>query len=114
MPPSAETMRMRPFVEVLVLAMLASGSAWAQSRGELLYTTHCQQCHAAQVHWRAQRSVTDWASLRLQVGRWQANAGLNWSDDDVRAVARYLNALYYRFQRTEDPVSAPRGDQVPQ
>jgi hypothetical protein len=32
-----------------------------------------------------------------EVRRWQQNSGLAWSDDEVLAVARYLNATWYRF-----------------
>lgn len=67
------------------------------SRGALLYATHCKACHTAQVHWRDRKLVTDPASLEAQVRRWQAMSGLDWSDDDVAEVARYLNAVHYRF-----------------
>ena len=49
--------------------------------------------------------ATDWASLRAQVLRWQGNTGLAWSDDDVLAVTRYLNDLYYRFPAPGKPVA---------
>jgi hypothetical protein len=68
-----------------------------QSRGELLYSTHCIACHTQQIHWRDQKLVTDWASLDGQVRRWARNTGLSWSDSDVVEVARYLNALHYHF-----------------
>jgi mono/diheme cytochrome c family protein len=68
----------------------------ASPRGEMLYATHCTACHSAKVHWRDKRLVTDWASLTAQVGRWQANAGLDWSGDEILDVARYLNATIYR------------------
>jgi cytochrome c553 len=88
---------------LLACAFVAIAPAtWAQgatqpSRGELLYSTHCIACHTQQVHWREQKLVTDWASLDGQVRRWARNTGLSWSDDDVVEVARYLNALHYRF-----------------
>lgn len=66
-------------------------------RGELLYSTHCVACHDAQVHWRAKKLVTDWKTLQAEVSRWQGIAGLGWPYDDVAAVARYLNALHYRY-----------------
>jgi mono/diheme cytochrome c family protein len=68
-----------------------------ETPGSLLYSTHCVGCHTTQVHWRDGKRVTDWASLNAQVRRWQNNVGLRWTDDDVAAVARYLNAAYYRF-----------------
>lgn len=67
------------------------------TRGELLYSTHCIACHSAEVHWRDKKLATDWISLRAEVRRWQGFSGLGWSDDDVAEVARYLNALHYRY-----------------
>jgi mono/diheme cytochrome c family protein len=91
-------------------------TAWAQgatqqSRGELLYSTHCIACHTQQIHWREQKLVTDWASLDGQVRRWARNAGLSWSDNDVAEVARYLNALHYRF--AEPSVTGAEGGEIP-
>ena len=67
------------------------------TRGELLYTEQCIACHNAQVHWREKKLVTDWASLLSEVNRWQKTARLGWGDEDVAAVARYLNARHYRY-----------------
>ena len=66
-------------------------------RGELLYSTHCITCHDTQVHWREKKFVTNWPSLRTEVRRWQEISRLAWGDDDVAAVASYLNALHYRY-----------------
>jgi mono/diheme cytochrome c family protein len=79
-----------------------------RSRGQLLYTTHCDGCHTTQVHWRDQRLATDWTSLRMQVVRWQSNTGLAWSEGDIVAVTRYLNDLYYRFPVPGAPVALQR------
>jgi mono/diheme cytochrome c family protein len=67
------------------------------TRGELLYSTHCIACHSSQVHWREKKLVTDWTSLQSQVRRWQEVSGLGWSNEDIAEVARYLNALHYRY-----------------
>jgi len=80
-----------------------SPAAAPPSRGELLYTTHCIACHATQVHWRDRRVATDFASLVVQVGRWQKNTGLDWSSEEILDVVRYLNTTIYRF-----PDPAPR------
>jgi len=69
----------------------------AVSRGELLYSTHCIACHTAKVHWRDKKLAKDWVSLNAQVRRWQGNAELKWSDDDIAEVARYLNASHYHY-----------------
>ena len=78
----------------------------AASRGELLYSTHCIACHNEQMHWRTLHQARDWDTLRAQVRRWQANAGLGWPDADVDAVARYLNDTIYGFPRP--PVASTR------
>lgn len=41
----------------------------SESRGELLYATHCNACHSAEVHWRKLKLATDWDSLVAQVRR---------------------------------------------
>lgn len=84
----------------LILSMPAIAQAKpgsAESRGELLYTTHCVACHASEVHWREQKLATDWNSLLAQVYRWQSSAGLAWSKEEIDDVARYLNTVYYGF-----------------
>lgn len=88
------------FAMCLLLCMQAPVHAQDKqgvSRGELLYATHCSACHNKQVHWRKEKLVTGWDSLLGQVRRWQANAGLAWSEEEIRDTARYLNATYYRF-----------------
>jgi len=67
------------------------------SRGKLLYDTHCVACHSKKIHWRDRKLVTDWATLVAQTERWQRNAGLGWSSDEVDAVARFLGRQVYRL-----------------
>lgn len=69
----------------------------SQTRGEMLYSTHCSACHSEQVHWREKKLATDWNSLIVQVRRWQANIGLVWSEAEIEDTARYLNAAHYHF-----------------
>lgn len=70
-------------------------------RGELLYSTHCIGCHSTQLHWRDRKAARNWASLKAEVERWQKTSGLGWREEDVSDVARYLNAVYYRFPEPE-------------
>jgi mono/diheme cytochrome c family protein len=81
----------------VALPLLAQAPSSAPSRGALLYRTHCIACHDTQVHWRHNRLVTDWPSLSSQVRRWQANTGLQWTDEEIDEVVRYLNATIYKF-----------------
>ena len=73
----------------------------SESRGGLLYSTHCNTCHTAEIHWRKQKLATDWNSLKTQVRRWQTNIGLVWSEEEITDVAHYLNAAYYGFPDTD-------------
>jgi mono/diheme cytochrome c family protein len=72
-------------------------SPTASSRGELLYLTHCIECHNEQIHWRDRKAARDWRTLRAQVDRWQQAARLAWSAEDVEAVTHHLNDTIYRF-----------------
>lgn len=72
-------------------------SAIPASRGELLYRNHCITCHSTDVHWRERRLVTDFGSLIAQVGRWERNAGLGWSSEEILDVVQFLNTTIYRF-----------------
>lgn len=78
-------------------ALALTAPVQAQSRGELLYSTHCVACHSTQIHWRDKRLATNWDSLLVQVRRWQANAALGWTEDDVVQVTRHLNDTIYHF-----------------
>jgi mono/diheme cytochrome c family protein len=109
------SMQRLPTRIMLAFAALACNPAAAQtaadpSRGQLLYGTHCVECHNTQMHWRDQKLATDWASLKAQVRRWQARAQLNWSEADIVAVTRHLNDTIYRYTQTTDLVglAAPR------
>ena len=97
---------------ILVALMAAIGSASpAQtsappSGGALLYQTYCVACHTTQIHWRERWLAQDWSTLRHQVIRWQANNGLQWGDEEVDEVTRYLNATIYHFP---EPPGRPVG-----
>lgn len=98
----------------LVGLLAAAGATMAQSRGELLYTTHCIACHNTQVHWRDQRLASDWHSLKAQVQRWQGMALLDWPEDDIVEVTRHLNERIYRFAPPAGPpLSLQRPDPRP-
>ena len=85
---------------VLFGAVLVGSGVQAQSRGALLYSTHCISCHTTEMHWRDKKVAVDWTSLRFQVGRWQDNAGLGWTEADILDVTRYLNESIYRYPET--------------
>ena len=96
----------RSTVALLLSAVALVATAQSESRGELLYATHCIACHTTQMHWRDQRVATDWGRLKAEVRRWQRTAALNWSEADIVEVARYLNESIYRFAQTPEPLAS--------
>lgn len=101
-------------VRCLSVALLAAAAmpAFTQpeqqpppTRGQLLYSTHCIECHNTQMHWRARHQARDWATLRAEVYRWQATASLAWSEADIDEVTRHLNDTIYQFE-----LPRPRAD----
>jgi len=97
------------------MALAFAGTAQAQfpkradaDRGELLYTTHCIECHTTQVHWRDNKLAKDWDGLKGQIRRWQSNLSLGWQDAEIADVARYLNGQFYHYPQTSDQVSLAR------
>ena len=88
-----------------------AGRAGAQARGYMLYSQHCVECHTQQIHWRDERLARDWKSLNFQVRRWQSIASLNWGEEDIQNVTRYLNTRFYDFRPPTElgavPVSVP-------
>jgi mono/diheme cytochrome c family protein len=74
-----------------------TSAARAESRGEMLYSLHCGNCHAQQVHWRQNKLATNPLRLRQEVIRWKNNAAPEWNNDDLDEVTRYLDAAFYRF-----------------
>ena len=43
----------------LLTAVTGSAGAQAQSRSELLYSTHCISCHTSEIHWRDNKAATE-------------------------------------------------------
>jgi cytochrome c5 len=104
---------MKGIAAVALLVAAAQGPVHAQApgaRGALLYENHCSACHTTQMHWRDKRVAADWASLRALVRRWQGAAQLNWSDEEIDEVARYLNGRFYRFDEPATRISLRSGE----
>jgi hypothetical protein len=95
---------MRALVTVLTWCLLVAANAVAQTRGELLYATHCDSCHSTEIHWRDKSAAFDWSALTAQVRRWEGAASLTWSENDILEVSRDLNERHYHFE-----VPAERG-----
>lgn len=99
-------------IAVCSCCFVPAQSAMAQSRGELLYMTHCIACHTTEMHWRDRRAASSWPSLKDQVRRWQDALSLAWTDSAILDVSRYLNDTIYRFEQTADQVSTAGRDHM--
>lgn len=69
----------------------------AGDRGRALYEERCEGCHDRSVHQRSARIARDYAGVRAGVERWDRELGALWRPDEIDAVTRYLNGLYYHF-----------------
>ena len=84
---------------------IASGASVAAAdlpnveRGRALYENHCVVCHTSKVHRRYPPSAIDLEALRYIVKVWVEEQHLRWSDADIEDVVRYLDSVYYRFDR---------------
>jgi hypothetical protein len=100
-------MKLRPAFRVALLAAAVAMTAMpafgqqrldsGPTRGQMLYNTHCIECHSVQIHWRETHKAQDWESLVKWVTHWQATLELQWADSDIAAVARHLNENIYGF-----------------
>ncbi|MDH5258195.1 MAG: cytochrome c [Gammaproteobacteria bacterium] len=67
--------------------------------GQLLYENHCSACHTSVVHERKNLKAKSIIDLTKFVIRWQHHLKLDWTYDEVRLVASYLNGRYYHFDK---------------
>lgn len=77
----------------------AASDAVAKSRGQLLFENHCTRCHTSVVHTRTPHRVNNLNDLSLWVKKWSDVSKLDWNEDEIRAVADYLNTKYYHLQK---------------
>ena len=68
------------------------------SRGEMLYTNHCQVCHESNVHVREHRKAKSIVDIIGWVTRWSSHLKLDWNIDDINEVAYFLNEKYYKVE----------------
>jgi cytochrome c553 len=72
-------------------------------QGKQLHNTNCVSCHDTSVYTRENRMIKRYESLRTQVQRCATNLNKPWFDDEVDAVAAYLNVNFYQFKLKQSP-----------
>jgi mono/diheme cytochrome c family protein len=68
-------------------------------RGKLLYKNHCIKCHTSGVHIRKKRKAKNIGDITYQVNRWVTNNKLDWTQNEIDDVVRYLNTKYYGYSK---------------
>ena len=74
-------------------------------QGKQLHNANCVSCHDTSVYTRKNRMIKGYESLKTQVQRCATNLNKPWFDDEVDAVAAYLNVNFYQFKLEKSPQS---------
>lgn len=92
------------FWAVLGAAALSGGALFAGAanagnlgRGQALHDTFCVSCHGTAPYEREDRLANTYLEIRQQVDRWQGNARLRWSPQDIESVAEFLANRHYKL-----------------
>lgn len=80
----------------LIVASLSTSIATAED-GETIYKQGCTGCHDTSVFTRKNRKINSLEGLKKQVRRCSYAIETKWFDDEVDAVASYLNKNFYKF-----------------
>lgn len=88
---------MRTLILATTAVIALSTPAISQADGKELHEENCTRCHGSEVYTREDRKVTSREGLTKQVRRCTTMLGVQWFDDDIDAVAEYLNSTYYKF-----------------
>ncbi len=66
-------------------------------RGKKLYMDNCLQCHDTGIHTRPDIIIFSKKALRKRVEFCDANAGSNFSAQDLTDVTEWLNSEFYKY-----------------
>lgn len=98
------TISLRYPLILAVVALAAAPLAAGAADGKALHEQNCISCHKSMmggdpnsIYTRKDHKVTSLDGLKKQVRRCELSLGLKWFDDQVDAVADYLNKTYYHF-----------------
>jgi mono/diheme cytochrome c family protein len=82
---------------LFVVAVTGAAQAGDPGKGHELHYENCLSCHGTEAYTREDRKIGSLDSLITQVNRCNVSLGTGWFDDEVEAVANYLNENYYKF-----------------
>jgi cytochrome c553 len=88
----------------LLTTLLLAATSLAANAGDgfdaaAFHQAKCTACHDSSVYTRPDRRVHSLARLESQVRMCDANLQTGLFDDDIKALAAYLNDQYYQLPR---------------
>ncbi|MDY6994421.1 MAG: cytochrome c [Pseudomonadota bacterium] len=95
-------------ITLIIFSLMASPLAAAESgsaeleQGKKLHDAQCLSCHDTSMYTRDARKMTRYESLKTHVQRCVTNLDKQWFEDEVQAVAAYLNHEFYKFEEKAD------------
>ena len=88
-----------PALALAATAFLAPAAQAADiALGQKLYSENCVSCHGAEKFSAPDRKVHNLDSLKTFVQGCATNLSLSWFEDEVDAVAAYINQEFYKFK----------------
>ncbi|GEM_PF-1548410 len=66
--------------------------------GKTLHDAHCLNCHNTEVYTRENRIISGLDNLKTHIQRCATNTHVLWFEEEVEAVATYLNENFYHFK----------------
>ncbi|MFZ5466462.1 MAG: c-type cytochrome [Pseudomonadota bacterium] len=66
--------------------------------GKKLYSENCVKCHGAEKYSAPDRKVHSMSTLKTYVQGCATNLSLSWFEDEVDAVAAYMNQEFYKLK----------------
>lgn len=95
----------KAYLSLITTTALFTFSSYAQAEknielyehGQEAHEAHCNKCHTDAVYTRKNRFVKSMDALSKQVKRCKEGNSIAWFDEDVEAVAHFINEKYYKF-----------------
>lgn len=88
---------MKSKMMITAMVLFFSAPILQAETGKSLYAKNCTACHGTEVFTRDNRRVKDMAGLKSRVKQCSYAVESSWFDDEVNAVANYLNTSFYQF-----------------
>lgn len=90
-PPADVSVKKDEVVDPALSAMLQTG--------EKLVKQHCSSCHQTEIYTRPESKIKSADALLTQIKACDSNIGTALFDEDMAAIAAYLDGSFYKFAK---------------